>query len=194
MTEKPPRPRGLPHVHAVQAFDVPLQVDLIVSKARTGRPEVISSSRSTPALGVDGKARRVSGPMEYSLTPSADGRYIIITVTGDFTRAEAAKITAEAFAMGDTLGIHCYLNDVTKARNIESTLENVHFAKEDRPGSPPYPEACTALVLDPRDHSHDFYIAFAQTVGIDITPFWDRDEAIAHLLKVSSRSDTDKSP
>ncbi|MGA9596343.1 MAG: hypothetical protein WBV06_09310 [Acidimicrobiia bacterium] len=132
--------------------------------------------------------------MEYTLTPSTDSQYIIIKVVGEFTRPEALKIASDAFELGRELGIRCHLNDMTEARNVDRVIDDVYFTRKDvRDIEARDDMACAAVLVDPSDHSHDFYVAFARGNGIDITLFWDRDEAIAHLLKAAKRLATDRS-
>lgn len=124
--------------------------------------------------------------MGFDIAPSEDGNYIVVTAIGDTTRAIAADGTRAAYELGRELGIRCVLIDVTKSRNIERITENVRFTREDAPPVMP-PDLCFALLVDPSDHSHDFHTAFAKSQGIDITMFWDRDEAIEHLKEAGAR-------
>lgn len=125
--------------------------------------------------------------MEYHLSPSDDGQYILIEVVGDFSRADAMEITQAAFALGAKLGIRCYLNDVTRARNTDPVVENVRFARVDRQTVESRDDgAYTAVLVDPTDHSHDFLVAAAQSQGIGLEMFWDRDKAIQRLCEVAA--------
>jgi hypothetical protein len=122
-------------------------------------------------------------------------QYITVEVVGDFTREESLEITQAAFALGAKLGIRCYLTDVTRARNVEPVAQNVRFTMGDNPKLEfRDPDAVTALLVDPADHSHDFYVAFAQSQGIRITLFWDRDEAIQLLLEAAPQLHGSSSP
>jgi hypothetical protein len=44
--------------------------------------------------------------MEYSIVPSEDRKYIILTVKGEITRDIAMQQNLEAHALGGKLGIH----------------------------------------------------------------------------------------
>lgn len=128
-------------------------------------------------------AAEPGSPVEYHIKPSEDGRYIVIEVIGDFGRSDALRVSESAFALGAELGISLFLNDVTRARNTEPVMEDVRFARDDAPKLELRdPHARTAVLTDPADHSHDFFVAFAQSQGIDISIFWDRDQAIEYLL------------
>lgn len=125
--------------------------------------------------------------MEYTLTPADDGQYIIVKAVGDGDREIANEIGAAAFALGEELGIRCFLNDLRDSRNVDTTLEQVRFTLEDVPQMKPKSSVYVAVLVDPKDHSHDFYVAFAQSQGVDIGLFWDHDEAIAQLRKAAHR-------
>lgn len=130
--------------------------------------------------------------MRYDLTLADSGDYLIIKVVGDFNRKDAEAITSAAFQVGSELGISCYLTDVTEARNVERAMENVRFTEENRyPAEEGEAGPCTAVLVDPIDHSHDFYVAYARRSGIDITIFRDRNSAIEHLTKTAARLNHD---
>jgi hypothetical protein len=127
--------------------------------------------------------------MSYTIEPSSDGKYVIVTQTGDITAETAAESKHASNELGRTLGINCYLIDVTEARNTERVLGNVHLAQEDAPlaieSGVRY-----AVLVKPGDHSHDFVVAFARTQGIDTTLFDDRSEAVEHLESAAGRLNT----
>lgn len=132
--------------------------------------------------------------MKYTVAPSDDGKYVIVEVAGDVTREGAASFVAAAWKKGEELGVHCILIDVTQARNVQSKRENVHFAMQDaRTLPPPRVKACSAVLVDPDDHSHDFFVAFAQSQRIDISLFWSRAEAIGHLARAATYVNPTKS-
>lgn len=133
--------------------------------------------------------------VDYALTPSDDGKYIEVVAIGEATRADVVDVTAAQFSLGKKLGISCFLVDATKAPNIGSVSDNVWFTVTDVPAIPaPDPKVYTAVIIDPADHSHDFYAAFAQSRGLHIQLFWDRNEAIAYLEEAAERLDTEKPP
>jgi hypothetical protein len=124
--------------------------------------------------------------MSYTIQPSVDGKYVIVTQTGDITAETAAESKHASSELGRVLGINCYLVDVTEARNTERVLGNVHVTKQEAP-SAVESGVCYAVLVTPGDHSHDFSVAFAQSQGIDTTLFDDRDEAVAHLEEAAGR-------
>lgn len=122
----------------------------------------------------------------FEIELSNDGRYLIVTGSGDTTREIAAAGTRMAHERATELGVNCVLIDVTRSRNVESTMENVRFTRVDAP--PIMPEhLCFAVLVAPGDHSHDFHVAFARSQGIDISLFWERDRAIEHLDRAAAR-------
>lgn len=120
--------------------------------------------------------------MAHSIEVSPCGRYIILTATGDYTRALAMADNLEAHALGAKLGIRRYLVDVTGARNIESVLDQYEFAYQDMAVDEGIDRhARVALLVAPEDHSHDFVAVAVANSGVDIRLFTDRAEAERHL-------------
>ena len=121
--------------------------------------------------------------MPYSIKPSDDGRYIVVTTQGNLTNEIALRQNIESHALGKKLSISRYLVDVTQARNIDSVPTNYKFAYEDMVAAPEIDKnARIALVADPQDHSHDFIETAFRNAGFHIRLFRNRDEAIRHLL------------
>jgi hypothetical protein len=126
--------------------------------------------------------------MEYSIGPSADGQHIVLVVVGEITTMGVMDAIVEAHALGAELGIRCYLMDATAAKNADSAISNFKFAKDSIPEKATIDlAACVAALVDPRDHSHDFFEAAAQTAGFDFTLFRDRDAAVDHLQSAADR-------
>lgn len=122
--------------------------------------------------------------MEYSITPSEDGKYIILKVKGEMTRAAAMKVNREVHTLGKKLGVNRYLEDVTEARNVESTLDGYKFAYEDMKQAPEVDRfARVALLVSPNDHSHDFIETVSRNTGLNVKIFRAREEAVQHLTK-----------
>lgn len=127
--------------------------------------------------------------MKYTIEPSSDSQYIVVTPIGELRRDVAVEVTTAMYAKGTELGIDCYLLDVTNARNMDRPMVNVQFTIDDLPATPHLDpdRLCVAVLVDPKDHSHDFYVAFATSQGIDTTLFWNREAAIEHLEKAAAR-------
>jgi hypothetical protein len=120
--------------------------------------------------------------MPYSIKPSQDGKYILVTVQGDMTRALAMEHNRESHALGRKLGIRRYLVDLRKSRNVESLLDGYQFAYQDMPQQPEIDRSArVAILVSPGDHSHDFIETVSRNSGLDVTLFRDYEQAIAHL-------------
>ena len=122
--------------------------------------------------------------MSYSITPSEDGKYIILKHWGEINSELAMKRNLEAHALGAKLGISRHLVDVTEARNVDSATKTYKFAYEDmKDPSGIDKKARIAVLVSPEDHSHDFVETVTRNAGQDVTLFRDRELAIRHLLE-----------
>ncbi len=121
--------------------------------------------------------------MAYSITPSDDGKYIILKVTGDFNRKLAIQYDLESHALGKSLGISRYLVDLTEARNTNTTVEDYEFAYRDMKTPEIDRMAVVAILVSPGDHSHDFTETVTRNAGLNTRLFTDRDLAIRYLLQ-----------
>ena len=122
--------------------------------------------------------------MDYTIAPSEDGKYIVITVRGEINGESATKITLEAHALGRELGIERFLEDLTECRNLETDTHNYTFARKDllRQKGLNY-TARVALLVSPDDRSHDFVAMVTRNSGLDVRLFTDREQAVQHLLE-----------
>ena len=126
--------------------------------------------------------------MSYKISLSKDGNYIELELEGNITRESSMKPNLESHALGMKLGIHRYLVDATKARNIESVTENYQFAYKDMAPHPGIDrDAIAAFVVSPEDHSHDFIETVLRNAGFSATLFRDRALAIRFLLEGVSK-------
>jgi len=129
--------------------------------------------------------------MQFTIEPGESGLYIVTTVQGKVTRETAVQFITAGFDAGNRLGIGCHLVDLTRARNADQVVGMVHLQRDDVPDlESRYSNVCVALLVDPTDRSHDFYVAFAQSMGTRIDLFWDRRKAIAYLEKAAPRFNT----
>ena len=128
--------------------------------------------------------------MEYAIRPSDDGRYVILEMVGEVTIPEVMQALVESHSMGGRLGVRCFLVDATAARNNELALSYFKFAQDDIPDMPAIDKlACIASLVEPADHSHDFFEAATRGAGYDFTIFRDRGLAIEHLHRAADRFD-----
>jgi hypothetical protein len=118
------------------------------------------------------------------ITPSEDGKYIILKHYGEINSELAMKRNLEAHALGAKLGITRHLVDVTEARNVDSPMNTYKFAYEDMRIPPGINlNASVAVLVSPEDHSHDFVETVTRNAGQNVTLFRDRESAIKYLLK-----------
>ena len=122
--------------------------------------------------------------MEYTIKPSDDCAYIVLTVVGKFTSATFMKCIIESHTLGRKLGLRSYLVDVTRGRNVDSAMEIFKFAYSDMKTTEGVdPLARVAGLISPGDHSHDFVEIASTNAGMFLKLFTDRDEAIDYLTK-----------
>ena len=120
--------------------------------------------------------------MKYTIKPSKDGKYIILTIVGEINSQSAMKQNLEAHALGKELGINRYLVDVTEARNTDSVLESYEFANIDMRETEGFDiHAQVATLVSPGDHSHDFIETVARNSGLSVKIFTDPDLARQYL-------------
>lgn len=121
--------------------------------------------------------------MDYTITPSIDGTFIILTVKGNITRLNMMHKVLEAHALGRKLHIRRYLVDVTEARNTDKVIENYRFAYTDMQETEGIDKfARVAALVSPNDHSHDFVETVAKNAGLNFCLFTDLDLAQEFLM------------
>lgn len=126
--------------------------------------------------------------MDYSITLSTDGMFIVLKVKGSFTRKTILQPTLEAHAHGRELRVRRYLVDMTEAKNADSDTENYKFAYFDMQKMEGIDRhARVATLVSPNDHSHDFSETVALNAGLNVRLFTDPDEAKRFLGEGSSQ-------
>lgn len=116
--------------------------------------------------------------MDYHISVSSDGHFVIFKVTGNITRQTIMPGIVAAHGRGNELGLDRYLTDVTEASNVETVTENYTFAYSDirtTEGIDKY--ARIAVLVAPDDHSHDFVETVARNAGLNFRLFRDREQA-----------------
>ena len=121
--------------------------------------------------------------MSYSITPSKNGKYIILKVIGDTDSEQAMHHNIESHALGKKLGINRYFVDMTRARNVEPVADSYKFAYEDMKTPLIDKSARVAVLVSANDHSHDFIETVLQNAGHSVKLFRDRKLAKNYLLK-----------
>ncbi len=89
----------------------------------------------------------------------------------------------EALALGEELGLNCYLTDVTEARNEDTATSNYNYAYSEMPKvrGGERSKSRVASLVHPADHSHDFVETVSRNAGIDVRLFTDLDKALKFL-------------
>src|SRR6185369_12675828 len=110
--------------------------------------------------------------MDYTISPSIDGTFIILKVKGNITRLTMMQKILEAHALGKRLQIRRYLVDVTEAINTDKIIENYTFAYSDMQNTEGIDKfARVAALVSPDDHSHDFVETVSRNAGLDFSLF-----------------------
>jgi hypothetical protein len=121
--------------------------------------------------------------MKYTLTPSDDGKYIILKIKGEVNRQTIEQPNLEAHALGKKLCIERYLIDVTEAKNTDSILDSYEFAYTDMITTEEIDKnALGAILVSPGDHSHDFIETVLTNAGLRVKLFTDPDLAKSFLI------------
>jgi hypothetical protein len=119
--------------------------------------------------------------MTYSISASADKKYILVRVIGTISRQLAIQYNLEAHALGKELGIDRFLLDFTECKNTDTVLRKYKYVYDDMKNPGINQTARTAMLVSSNDHSHDFIEALFKDAGADVTLFHDRELALWHL-------------
>ena len=117
---------------------------------------------------------------------SDNGKYIIVQVKENMTRALAERLGLEAVQLGNTKNITRFLYDLRDSRNTETINANYIFAKQDMKRIEPNPENMIAMLTSPDDKSHDFIETVLRNAGYTVKLFIDEAEAITWLEEASN--------
>jgi len=120
--------------------------------------------------------------MNYKIFHSEENDFITIVVVGEINRKSAIQQDLEAHALGKKLGINKYLVDVRAAKNTDNRLDQHKFAYKDIPQSEEIDKSArVAILVSPRDDSHNFIEAVTQNTGLNVKLFYEEEDAIAYL-------------
>jgi hypothetical protein len=121
--------------------------------------------------------------MDYTITPSVDGMFIILKVKGNITRQTALQMNLEAHALGRKMQIRRYFVDMTESTNTDNPLEDYEFTHSDMRQTEGIDKlAWVAALVSPNDHSHDFMETVSTNAGLHLKLFTDPDEAMRFLM------------
>jgi isopentenyldiphosphate isomerase len=124
--------------------------------------------------------------MTNEIKISDNGKYIIVQVKENMTRALAERLGLEAVQLGNTKNIARFLYDLRDSRNTETINANYIFAKQDMKRIEPNPENMIAMLTSPNDKSHDFIETVLRNAGYTVKLFIDEAEAISWLEEASN--------
>jgi hypothetical protein len=124
--------------------------------------------------------------MTKEIKVSDSGKYIIVRVNEDMTRALAESLSLEAMHLGNRKDINKYLYDLRNSRNKESINANYIFANQDLKRLEPNPSNTIAMLTSPDDKSHDFIDTVLRNAGYNVKLFIVEEEAIAWLEEASN--------
>jgi len=122
-------------------------------------------------------------PSSYSITASADHKYILLKVIGDTNRQALLRYNLEAHTLARELNIDRFLLDFTESRNTDTVLRNYAFVNSDMKVAGINWAARVAMLVNSSDHTFDFIEALFRASGADVTLFHDRDLAVWRLTQ-----------
>jgi hypothetical protein len=122
--------------------------------------------------------------MDYTITPSVDGMFIILKVKGNITRQTALQMNLEAHALGRKMQIRRYFVDMTESTNTDNPLDDYEFTHSDMRQTEGIDKlAWVAALVSPNDHSHDFMETVSTNAGLHLKLFRDPVEAKRFLME-----------
>jgi hypothetical protein len=119
--------------------------------------------------------------MNYTVTPSGNGEYLVCRVSGKITAELARAFTMELDRQSHALNIKCFLTDVRNASNALSILENYDFAYQEMTDMNLQRDVRAAILVAPANHTHDFVETVERNAGYNVRLFRDEAKAIAWL-------------
>jgi len=119
--------------------------------------------------------------MDYQVSLSCNGRYIVIQVFVAMTSAIGVRCGSEAIRLGADNQINRFLFDLRASANRQSVVDNYEFAHKEvaQFGFPKHSRS--AFLVRPDDRSHDFITTAFFNAGYVIQLFVDEASAIAWL-------------
>ncbi|HCY75367.1 MAG TPA: hypothetical protein DHV28_05560 [Ignavibacteriales bacterium] len=124
--------------------------------------------------------------MSYEIKVSDSGKYILLRVNENMTRALAERLGTEALYLGSKKNINCYLYDLRNSVNVESINANYIFANQDMKKLETNPNNKIAMLTSPSDKSHDFVETVLRNAGFNVKLFIDEAEALTWLEETTN--------
>ncbi len=121
--------------------------------------------------------------MNYEIKVSDSGKYIVVIVNSDMTRAIAEQVGKEAIHLSKKKNINLFLYDLRNSVNKESVNSNYIFAKQDINRIEPDYANKIAMLTSPNDKSHNFVETVLRNAGHNVLMFTDKEKALEWLLE-----------
>ncbi|MFO7445260.1 MAG: STAS/SEC14 domain-containing protein [Ignavibacteriaceae bacterium] len=121
--------------------------------------------------------------MNFKITISESGNYVIAKVYGEINREIAQKLSSESEAFAANHNIKRALVDVRECRNTDTVQANIAYSKKDVPFPRRNAFEKMANLVSPDDTSHSLVIVELANEGYNIAMFTDEQEAIEWLEK-----------
>jgi len=120
--------------------------------------------------------------VNFEITLSPDGNYIIGKVVGQLTVKTARQLAKEYVKVIESTGIKRILNDVRGVRDAMGVLNGYSYAYNDIYAIGFPRDIRAAIVADAGDNSHDFQETVARNAGYLVKVFHSVDHAVEWLL------------
>lgn len=122
--------------------------------------------------------------LTYKIFLSENKDFVIVDYHGVVDRKTGLEVAIAAQVFGRKHNINKCLLDLRGCVNKESIIDNYEFAYNDTGKSPNIDKAiCIVMLVDAKDHSHDFIETVSRNNGFNMTLFRDETQAIDFLLK-----------
>lgn len=121
--------------------------------------------------------------MNYEVKVSDSGKYIIVRVNTDMTRALADQTGLEATHLGKKNNINLFLYDLRNSINRETVNANYIYAKQEVQKIEPDYANKIAMLVSQNDKSHDFVETVLRNAGHNVLIFHDEEKALSWLLE-----------
>lgn len=119
--------------------------------------------------------------MPYAVTVPAGSGHVLVTVEGPYSRELSIEIALASKEVAAAHGLHRFLWDVRRSRNVETVVANYEFVHRDMPPLDLDRAAHVAILVAPDDHSHDFVETVSINAGYSVRIFRDEQEALCWL-------------
>lgn len=120
--------------------------------------------------------------MNFNITISENGKYIVGKVYGQLNKEVAEQIAKEYVKIHNSTGIKRILNDVRDVSDKMSVLEEYRHAYEDVNSLGIPRDIRAAIVVSEGDVSHNFQETVARNAGYSVKIFHSIEQAVKWLL------------